>query len=199
MFKYYNPNIIASYKSYTVDQICKIYADKKLHAQTIRKWIKSGELETVSNRPILIYGEVLKAFIKARNKAHKRNLEFNQFKCVKCREIATPQGNKILVYQNKNGSLKAVGICPACNHQNFRFYKKTDWSNLEKTFIFNTPHMTTLCDKSTTSTKTHLNNHDKAPLNESLQKDRTKKRKLAVKTHLESQQLSLFDCGGDTL
>ena len=116
-----------------------------------------------------------------------------------CREIATPQGNKIFVYQNKNGSLKAVGICPACNHQNFRFYKKTDWSNLEKTFIFNTPHMTTLCDKSTTSTKTHLNNHDKAPLNESLQKDRTKKRKLAVKTHLESQQLSLFDYGGDTL
>ena len=197
MFKYYNPNIIASYKSYTVDQICKIYVDKKLHPQTIRQWVKSGELEAVSNRPILIYGEVLKSFIEARNKAHKRTLEFNQFKCVKCREIAVPKANVISVYQNKNGSLKAVGICPACNYQNFRFYKKTDRAHLEKTFIFNTPHMTTICDGLVSSTKTHLDSNDKTPSSEPVQKDMKNEHKLASKTHLEVQQLSLLDFGGD--
>jgi Zn finger protein HypA/HybF involved in hydrogenase expression len=198
MFKYYNPNLIVSCKSYTVDQICKLYAAKKLHAQTIRQWVKSGELEAVSNRPILIYGEVLKSFIEARNKAHKRTLEFNQFKCVKCREVSPPKGNAISVYQNKNGSLKAVGICPACNHQNFRFYKRTDRSNLEKMFVFNTPHVTTICDGLVSSTKTHLNNNDKPPSNEPLKKDIKNERKLASKTHLNSQQLSLLDFGGST-
>ena len=198
MFKYYNPNLIVSCKSYTIEQICKLYAAKKLHPQTIRQWVKSGELEAVANRPILIYGEMLKSFIEDRNKAHKRTLEFNQFKCVKCREIAPPKGNAISVYQNKNGSLKAVGACPACNHQNFRFYKKMERSNLEKTFVFNTPHMTTICDGLVSSTKTHLNHNDKAPSNESLKKDVKNECDLASKTHLDSQQLSLLDFGGNT-
>jgi hypothetical protein len=198
MFKYYNPNLIVSCKSYTVDQICKLYAAKKLHAQTIRQWVKSGELEAVSHRPILIYGEVLKSFIGTRNKAHKRTLEFNQFKCIKCREVAPPKDNTISIFQNKNGSLKAVCICSACDHKIFRYYKKIDRTNLENTFIVNTPHVTTICDGSVPSTKTHFNKDDKAPLNESSKESLINEAKPTSKTHLETQQLSLLDFGGIT-
>ena len=196
MFKYYNPSLIVSCKSYTIEQICKLYAAKKLHPQTIRQWVKSDELEAVSNRPILIYGAVLKSFIEARNKAHKRTLEFHQFKCVKCREIAPPKYNAISIYQNKNGSLKAVGICPACDYQNFRYYKKTDRANLEKQFIFNTPHMTTIGDGLVSSTKAHFKDNTNDSSNESSIDKPKNERKLASKTHLESQQLSLLDLGG---
>jgi hypothetical protein len=196
MFKYYNPNLIVSCKSYTVEQICKIYAAKKLHPQTIRQWVKSNDLEAVSNRPILIYGSVLKSFIEARNKAHKRTLEFHQFKCVKCREIASPKDNIISIYQNKNGSLKAVGVCPACNYQNYRYYKKTDRADLEKTFIFNIPHMTTICDGLVSSAKTHFKDNNNDLSNESSIDKPKNERKLASKTHLDTQQLSLLDFGG---
>lgn len=93
MFKNYNPRLVKQYRSYTVEQICNLFKEKKLHPQTVRDWVKSGELETITKKPIAIYGAVLKDFLEKRNASYKKQLEFNQFKCLKCQEIITPQNN----------------------------------------------------------------------------------------------------------
>lgn len=198
MFKYYNPNLISGYKSYSVEQICKLYAEKKLHPQTIREWVKSGGLEAVSKKPILIYGEVLKAFLQARNNRHKKTLRFDQFKCVKCKEIDTPQNKEIILYQNKSGSFRAVGLCAACGYQNTRFYKKGDEENLQRIFIFKKPHVMTICDGSDTGTKTNLKRHSECLSNEPQKHRKETKQDVAFKTNMSHEQLSLLDLGEST-
>ncbi|MFA5880165.1 MAG: helix-turn-helix domain-containing protein [Candidatus Margulisiibacteriota bacterium] len=192
MFKYYNPNLIKSYLSYSVEQICKIYANKRLHPQTIRQWVKSGKLESVSKKPILIHGTVFKEFIKTRNDNHKKQLNFNQFKCIKCKEINIPKDNKISIYRNKNGSLRAVGICPSCKHQNMRFYKKIDEQKLRGTFDIKTSDMLRLCNSSCSTSKTNPNNDNKPCLNEPNKIISKNSAFLASKTKIKPEQLSLF-------
>src|SRR5580704_7607235 len=106
MFKYYNPQLVKKYRSYTAEEICKLFENKKLHIQTIRDWVKSGDLEVILKKPITIYGEVLRAFLEKRNVNHKRHLAFHQLKCVKCQEIISPHENAISIYKNQNGSIK---------------------------------------------------------------------------------------------
>lgn len=42
MAKSYNISIISASLCYTIEDICNLYQNKKLHAQTIRKWFKQG-------------------------------------------------------------------------------------------------------------------------------------------------------------
>jgi hypothetical protein len=156
MFKYYNANLVKHNLSYTIKEICKIYKDKKLHEQTIRGWVKSGDLKVVSNNPILIYGAVLKDFIKQRNESHKQTLAFNEIKCLKCKTISKPLNNEISVEINKNKSIKAVCNCGACNGKAFKFFKASDMENLQKTFIIVKPTLMTLSNISSTACNTHF-------------------------------------------
>ena len=54
MFKYYNPQLVKQYRSYTVEQICDLFKGKKLHPQTVRDWVKSNGLQTVAQKPIVL-------------------------------------------------------------------------------------------------------------------------------------------------
>jgi hypothetical protein len=157
MFKYYNPQLVKQYRSYTVEQICDLFKGKKLHPQTVRDWVKSNGLQTVAQKPIVIYGAVLKDFIEKRNVSHKKQLEFNQLNCLKCKEYISPKDNTISIYKNKNGSLKVLAICPFCNGNVARFYKKNEQPKLDVTFIINQPQLLTIGNPSPTACKTHLN------------------------------------------
>ena len=164
MFKYYNPRLVKQHRSYRIEQICTLFKEKKLHAQTVRDWVKHHGLQTVATKPIVIYGAVLRDFIEKRNGVHKKKLEFHQFKCLKCQEIVSPLNNLISLYKNKNGSIKALAICPPCNNETWRFYKKNEQSKLEETFIINKAAVATIYNQVPSTCKTHLNDIvNKAP------------------------------------
>lgn len=167
MFKYYNPRLVKKYRSYSAAEICKLFETKKLHIQTIRDWVRSGELEVVTQKPITVYGEVLQVFLEKRNISHKKQLTFKEFKCLKCREISTPHENTISIYKTKNGNIKASAICPVCHNKAIRFYKGIEEAQLEKTFIINKPHLVTIGNSSSTACKAHLNDTVNNGLNES--------------------------------
>ena len=63
MFKYYNSALVISNRSYSIDEICYLYRDKKLHSQTIRGWIKQYSIPLIRKNPILIHGSVIKQFL----------------------------------------------------------------------------------------------------------------------------------------
>ena len=157
MFKYLNPNLICSHRSYTVEKICALYESKKLHPQTIRAWVKSGDLEAVTHKPLLICGAILKNFLIHRNASNKKTLAFNEFKCFTCKENYTPSHSEIILYGRKNGSLNATALCGVCGRQNSRFYKKSDESELRKIFVIKQPAVTTICNSPSSNTKTHIN------------------------------------------
>lgn len=193
MFKYYNHRLVKQYRSYTVEQICNLFKVKKLHPQTVREWVKSGELEAISKKPISIYGEVLKDFLEKRNANNKRTLEFNQFKCLKCREVISPKDNTISIYKNKNGSLKAVATCPSCDSETMRFYKGKDHKKLEETFAIKQADVTTLYNQLPSTSKTNLDSAENNTLCESSKIDTDQFGDSASKTNLTPKQTSLFD------
>ncbi|WP_133129010.1 helix-turn-helix domain-containing protein [Legionella nagasakiensis] len=166
MFKYYNPRLIKQYRSYTIEQICALFTDKKLHPQTVRGWVKSGELEAITKKPIVIYGQVIKEFLENRNATRKQQLAFNQFKCLRCQEIVCPLDNTISLYRNKNGSFQAVGACQFCKTTIRRFYKQNEHLQLEQTFIIQEAEVTTICNPLSSACKTHLNSSQNDALNE---------------------------------
>jgi len=191
MFKYYNPQLIHSKRSYTVEKLCNVYQDKKLHAQTIRGWVNSGELEVISKKPIIIYGAIIKSFLEQRNKAHKKTLDFDQIKCVFCKQSSSPKNKEITIYQNKNGSWKAVGFCQVCDHEISKFYKRDDRQKLAETFIIKQPELITLCNKSDTASKTHLKELQKIVSSESKQDLKQDSTTTTSKTNI-GEQLTLF-------
>lgn len=191
MFKYYNPQLIHSKRSYTVEKLCNVYKDKKLHAQTVRGWVNSGELEVISKKPIIIYGAIAKFFLEKRNKAHKKTLDFEQIKCVRCKQSSFPKNKGITLYQNKNGSWKAVGFCQLCDNEISKFYKKDDRQKLEEIFIVKQPELVTLCNKSDTASKTHSDDKNKLASSEPSQAPQENSPAPASKTNI-GEQLTLF-------
>lgn len=154
MFKYYNYKLIESNRSYSTEKIKKLIG---IHEQTIREWINRNNLECVSKKPILIYGAILKEFIKNRNESHKKTLEFNQMKCLKCKAISIPKNNEVLLYNNKNGSIRTVAIHSCCEGVELsKLYKKIDTEKLKQVFFIK-PTEPTLCNSLCISSKTNIN------------------------------------------
>lgn len=191
MFKYYNYKLIESNRSYSTEKIKKLIG---IHEQTIREWIKECNLECVSKKPILIYGAVLKEFIKNRNENHKKTLNFNEFKCLKCKAILIPQGNQISIYNNKNGSIRATGICQNCNNEFSKLFKKDSIEQLKNSFFIKPTESTLIYNTSPINSNTHIESQKEIALNESKieeQKEIIKAQEnISFKTHIKELKTS---------
>lgn len=91
MFEKYDHRLVKSYKSYTLQELCRLYKEDQLHIQTIRGWLRNGELPSIKDgNKHLIYGAVFKKFLFERNKKHKKHMHFKEFKCCACKQINVP-------------------------------------------------------------------------------------------------------------
>lgn len=112
-----NHRLVKIHRSYTVDEIARLFG---VHRNTIRDWLHKGLPTVDQRRPLLVHGQTLVDFLKARRAANKRPCRPGEIYCVGCREPRTP-ANRHAVYQAltpTNGCL--VGICPACGSRMFR-------------------------------------------------------------------------------
>ena len=188
MFKYYKSNLIISNRSYSTEKIERLL---KIHPQTIREWINQNNLECVSRKPILIYGAILKEFIKNRNERHKKTLSFNEFKCLKCKAISIPKGNQISIYHNKNGSIRATGVCQNCNNEFSKLFKKNSIEQLKNSFFIK-PTESTLYNTSHINSKTNLISQKEIASNESKieeQKEEIKaEENISFNTHIKESK-----------
>ena len=164
MPKSFNPNIIVSNRSYTTAKICITYKSQKLHPQTVRDFVHNEGLKVVSMKPIVILGGDWKEFLKRRN-AHKRKLAFSEFKCAKCKAISVPQNKEISIYYNKNGGIRAAGICPVCGAEMPRFYSVNEEERVRKSFLVK-PKLSTLCNSLDTPSQTNIKTSEEVPQSE---------------------------------
>jgi hypothetical protein len=187
MKKKYNTNkIIESYRSYKISDICRIFIEKKLHPQTIRKWIKECGLEAFEYKgDFYIYGAILKEFLKQYNNKNKQSLQDNEFKCQKCKQIGTLKDNLITeIKEQKNQNLIIYGFCN-CDYRTHKFWSKHRKDELQK--IFNQMQLATREDSSDGNSKTNIENVNKIEVSESLVK-KTRKNKVKI-----DNQPTLFD------
>ena len=193
MSKKYKPGLISTKRSYTLNQICQIYSEDKLHKQTIRKWIKKEGLCCFGpQNKRLIQGSDLKTFLECKNNPKTPPMQFECFKCLKCKERSIPTSQTISITRRPNGTLGARGTCSLCGGQINKIFKGGDREKLHEFFTVEQNVVETRSDCSDTSSKAHMK---KTEENSSCEPDKDHElnsEHLSSKTHLGEQQMKLF-------
>jgi excisionase family DNA binding protein len=120
----YNPRLAKIHRSYTVEEVAKLYS---VHKNTVRSWVKQGLLTSDNRKPMLILGRDLKEFLQVRRTRNKRPCQSGEIYCVRCREPKSPAGDMV-DYQPLTPTLGTlVGICPSCDAI---IYRRTGFAKL---------------------------------------------------------------------
>ncbi len=81
---------------------------------TIRNYEKGGLPVLRAERPFLIQGAELKAWLAARRQRAKQPLKAEQMFCLRCKAPQTPLGGMVDCTALSSGKLQLTGLCPTC-------------------------------------------------------------------------------------
>jgi len=111
------------HRSYSIEEAA---ACLNVHKNTVRAWIRNGLPLIERQRPFLIHGSDLVAFLKRRRIANKRPCGPGQLYCLRCRTPKAPAGGMAdyAAKTAKTGDL--VGICPDCDAM---MYRRISWAH----------------------------------------------------------------------
>lgn len=82
--------------------------------RTIREWIKQGLTALTSERPTLVRGDALIAFIQDQRQARKSQLSPDEFYCFKCRAARKPAGG-LVDCEADDTRAKLIALCDTCD------------------------------------------------------------------------------------
>ena len=133
MGKTYNISRVSNLLCYTIDDICNLYKNRKLHPQTIRKWINNGLVVIDNHKPLLIHGSNLKQFLGKLNEDHQLEVDFNEFYCFSCKDAHIPLNRTIYVEQRQK-YVWAKALCPKTKKIMNKSFKLIDFPKLKKIF-----------------------------------------------------------------
>jgi hypothetical protein len=150
--------------AYSIDDICALYAEFGLHAQTVRKWIKDGLKTTDKGKPSLIYGYFLIEFLKKQNSKNKCKTAFDEMFCLACQDARSVFQRKAVI-EKKAQTLSLSGQCRECKTTMFKFYKMTDYPDIKRAFQL--VEVLELYDCEASLCKTHIQDHAVTPISES--------------------------------
>jgi hypothetical protein len=111
------------HRSYTVEEVARLFGT---HRNTVRNWLKAGLKALDDHRPLMIQGQVLRAFLYARREDAKRPCAPGTLYCCKCRVPRPPLGGSatFAAQTGRAGILRA--ICEVCGTRMFRRALQTD-------------------------------------------------------------------------
>lgn len=101
---------IKSLHTYTIQEAAGITG---VSERTIREWIKQGLAAMAYERPTLVRGDAMIAFIKNQRSSRKKRVPQNAFYCLKCRAPRKPAGGFVDCQVNGNRT-KLIGMCEVC-------------------------------------------------------------------------------------
>ena len=121
-----NHRLAKIHRNYTVEEIATLFT---VHRNTVREWVKRGLPTSDQQRPMLILGRDLAAFLQAQRLKNKRTCQPGEIYCVRCRVPRNPAGD-LAEYQPVTTTLgNLVGICPDCESM---MYRRVNLAKLEQ-------------------------------------------------------------------
>lgn len=106
-----NYRLVKLHRSYSVEDVADLFG---IHKHTVREWVRHGLPVMNDQRPMLMLGHDLRAFLQARRIKNKRPCQPGQMYCVRCRAPKFPAGD-MADYRPTTENLGTLqGICPDC-------------------------------------------------------------------------------------
>lgn len=107
----YNPRLAKIHFSYTVGEVALLYG---VHRNTVRRWITDGLPVCDNQRPTLILGRDLAAYLRDKRTAKKQTCPPGHIFCVRCDIPRRPAGNMADYIPSTPALGTLVGLCPNC-------------------------------------------------------------------------------------
>ena len=124
MPKHPSPQRVKRHQIYTVWEAADAVG---IHRQTVIRWIKDKGLPAhTSQRPWLIEGRELKAFLEERRARGKCRLRPGQVFCLPCRGPKNPDGRMADFHLKTPTTGTLIGICPDCGRLMYRIIRRSD-------------------------------------------------------------------------
>lgn len=110
MAKRLNWRKVKKHKSYTVDEVSRLLL---VHKATVRRWTRNGLEVLDDERPLLIVGSDLIAFLQDQA-PKKQRCKLDECYCLKCRKPQRPAYNEAEFMPDKAHSGRLRGLCGVC-------------------------------------------------------------------------------------
>ena len=131
----YNTRLIKRAYSYSIDEICELF---DIHPNTVRSWIRDGLEPIDGNRPTLIHGSALTAFLKDRQSGRKRACRRGELYCCSCRSPQRPWERLVDVEFLTPDRLLLKAICGQCGSRMNRIGSRSKRAEYEELFDIQT-------------------------------------------------------------
>lgn len=105
-----NARAIRKHRTYTVDEAARAL---KVHKGTVRRWIKNGLPALTDQRPALILGSELIAFLSTR-KPEPQRCQLHQGFCFSCRAPRDPAFSEVEVRPKTKTTAMMRALCERC-------------------------------------------------------------------------------------
>lgn len=115
-----NPQRVKLHRSYSTKELA---ARLGVHKNTVRHWQRNGLKPIDGNRPVMIQGGAVRAFLAKRNASRKRPCTPGTLYCFRCRQARPPALGMLdyLAATPASGNLRAIcAVCDGLMHQRIR-------------------------------------------------------------------------------
>ncbi|MGE3770600.1 MAG: integrase arm-type DNA-binding domain-containing protein [Bdellovibrionales bacterium] len=128
----YNTRLLKATLSYSAQEVAEVYG---LHKNVVLRWFKEG-LRPLDDgrRPLLVRGDELARFLKARQGARKTKCQPDEFFCFKCRAPRRPFGNMVDIVQESTRLMRVKAVCEVCGTPINKSQALHNLPAIEKTF-----------------------------------------------------------------
>lgn len=111
MAKALNPNRAKIHRSYTVEETAEVMGVSK---GTVRNWLKGDLSPCDDKKPILITGDTLRQFIRAKRTKHKQKCKPWEFYCMRCRKPQLPAEGMVDYEPQSPTKGCLIALCAEC-------------------------------------------------------------------------------------
>lgn len=119
-----NHRLVKIHFTYSVGDVALLLG---VHKNTVRHWLAEGLPAIDQRRPLLIAGDALVDFLKARRAMNKRPCRPGEIYCLRCRLPRVPLGNRVIYRPLSNSQGNLIGECPDCG---IGLYRRTSLEKL---------------------------------------------------------------------
>lgn len=122
-----NPRLAKLHRSYTVDEVARLYG---AHRNTVRGWIKAGLSAIDDHRPMMIQGRAIRAFLQSRRDRAKRPCPPGTLYCCKCRAPRNPAARSAVFETRVSGAGTLRALCADCGCRMFRRARRSSLADI---------------------------------------------------------------------